>query len=363
MKHFTTKITTTKLSLGIMLTTASLFIACGDSKVSGTDEQTNSVNATINEWLEGDTLKVAPDEPLGDLTTYPTIKTEHGKISHPVKNNFESMFCETEDNFFTYNITVSDTLIQKNFGIPDTISAKDFEKDCTLEGGVFTEQKSAFEGKRSYQCDLKISDGEDLLYIDPNWKKHAQQIIDICGEPIEDDSTEKEDLLSPDIEENLQSYLKGNPISNMIQVDHWCPELSYECPGVSLSKGVVATSYWGSFEFISCEDYKTDSLDEVQKIRSYKVQLDGNRITKTWHNDDFAQMSTDEITLAKTGFTEHCGTEKGSIVTDTDSEISCQIKIAPVNKEDIEANGAEPFYNYNDPVWDIYGTKVIAACR
>ena len=182
MKQFTTKIT-----IGAMLSAASLFIACSDSKVSGTDEQANSVNATINEWLEGDTLKVAPGEPLGDLTTYPTIKTEHGKIAHPGKDNFESMFCETEDNFFTYNITVLDTLIQKKFSIPDTMSAADFKKDCTLEGGVFTEQKSAFEGKRSYQCDLKISDGEDLLYIDPNWKKYAQPIIDICGELREDE--------------------------------------------------------------------------------------------------------------------------------------------------------------------------------
>ena len=182
MKHLNTS-----LVMASSLFATSLFVACGDSKVSGSDEQANSVYATIDEWLEGDTLRVGPSGPISDMTIYPTIKTENGKIAHPVRENFESIFCETEDDFFTYNVTVLDTLIQKNFGVPDTMSAADFKKDCTLEGGVFTEQKSAFEGKRSYQCDLKINDGEDLLYIDPNWKKYAQPIIDICGELREDE--------------------------------------------------------------------------------------------------------------------------------------------------------------------------------
>ena len=185
MKHLTTKIT-----FGATLFAASLFVACGDSKVSGSDEQANSVNATINEWLEADTLKAGQDDPIGniqDMSIYPSIKTENGNIAHPVKVNFESMFCETKESFFAYYITVSDTLVQKNFGVPDTIPATDFKKDCTLEGGVFTEQESAFKGKIYYQCDLKDGTGKDLKYIDPNWKKYAQQIIDICGEPLEEE--------------------------------------------------------------------------------------------------------------------------------------------------------------------------------
>ena len=74
-------------------------------------------------------------------------------------------------------------------------------------------------------------------------------------------------------------------------------------------------------------------------------------------------MPADELALAKNGFTEYCDLEKGSIVTDTKNEIACEITIEPENKKEVETNLAGPFYNYLDPQWSVYGTKVIAACR
>ena len=152
-----------------------------------------------------------------------------------------------------------------------------------------------------------------------------------------------------------------------IQVDNQCveTEFTYECGnnGVHLDNGIVYYTYTNISESIRCQNFISDSLGEVEKAHSYTVFLNGNTVTKKWSEDDFNRMPAEERSLAKTNFTEYCDNEKGTIVNDTDSEISCQIKIAPVNKEDVEVNGAEPFYNYNDPVWDIYGTKVIAACR
>ena len=211
-----------------------------------------------------------------------------------------------------------------------------------------------------------------MQYFDATWNKYAQQIVDICGEPLESEPTEieqpdEEIAFTSETEEKLHIYLKGNPLSNMIQVDDWCFEQGKsadECdPGVHLGNGIVTSRYWGTTEFIRCQGYISDSLGEVEKIRYYKVDLDSNRITKIWHSDDFAKMPADELALAKTGFTEYCDIEKGSIVTDTKNEIACEITIEPVNKENVETNDEIPFYNYHDPQWSVYGTKVISACR
>lgn len=389
MKHFTTKIT-----FGVMLSAASLFIACSDSKVSGTDEQANSVNAdaVIKTWLESDTLKeettcsdpnCSSDPIIVDPSLPSGIRTEKGELVRIYKRDLESIYCETKENWFVYSVKVSAISVDKNFTIPDSISAELFKQDCDSEHGLLKENEIGTPGQKFYTCQLvsmldTVAAPGSMQYFDANWNKYAQQIVDICGEPIEVDPL---DIESPQVEiredddvkymsetdETLSSYLYGNPLSEGIQVDNWCVEkgLSYECGnnGVHLDYGIVYHMYLGTSESIRCQGYISDSLGEVEKIHSYTVFLDSNTVTKTWREDDFKRMKAEERSLAKTNFTEYCDNEKGTIVNDTDSEISCQIKIAPVNKEDVEVNGAEPFYNYNDPVWDIYGTKVIAACR
>ena len=390
MKHFTTK-----LAAAGMLFAASLFTACSDSKVTGTDEQTSTFNAlnadsTFQTWLNNDTLKPNPecteclDTVIDIIHDLPSgIKTENGELKHVYKTNFESVFCETKETWFVYSVSVSDTAVTKYYSIPDTLSPESFKQDCTLDGGIAVENEPLFPGRYDLSCSLpapmktEITPG-GMQYFDTHWKKYAQQIIDICGEPIENDESsegvpsviidEEDDqkFLSED-EEKLASYLHGNPLSKEIQVDNQCveTEFTYECGnnGVHLDNGIVYYTYTNISESIRCQNFISDSLGEVEKAHSYTVLLNGNTVTKKWSEDDFNRMPAEELALAKRNFTEYCDFENGTIVNDTDSEITCEIKIAPLNKEDVDANGAEPFYNYSDPVWDVYGTKVIAACR
>ena len=395
MKHFTTK-----LAFGGILFATSLFTACSDSKVTGTDEQTSTFNAlnadsTFQTWLENDTLKPNPectdclDTSFDIIHDLPFgIRTENGELKHVYKTNFESVFCETKETWFVYSVAVSDTAVTKYYSIPDTLSPESFKQDCTLDGGIVIEEDPLFQGRHQFTCTLpapmktEITPG-GMQYFDIHWKKYAQQIIDICGEPIEDgespngespdgdtaviiDEEDDQKFLSED-EEKLASYLHGNPLSKEIQVDNWCveTEFTYECGnnGVHLDNGIVYYSHINISESIRCQNFISDSLGEVEKIHSYIVFLDSNTVTKKWSEDDFKRMPAEELALAKRNFTEYCDLENGTIVSDTDSEITCEIKIAPLNKEEVEANGAEPFYNYSDPVWDIYGTKIIAACR
>lgn len=390
MKYFTTK-----LAAAGMLFAASLFTACSDSKVTGTDEQTSTFNAlnadsTFQTWLDNDTLKPNPecneclDTVIDIIHDLPSgIKTENGELKHVYKTNFESVFCETKETWFVYSVAVSDTAVTKYYSIPDTLSPESFKQDCTLDGGIAVENEPLFPGRYEFSCTLpapmktEITPG-GMQYFDGHWKKYAQQIIDICGEPIDNgessdgdpaviiDEEDDQKFLSEN-EEKLASYLHGNPLSKDIQVDNQCveTEFTYECGnnGVHLDNGIVYYTYTNISESIRCQNFISDSLGEVEKAHSYTVFLNGNTVTKTWNDNDFNRMPAEELALVKRNFTEYCALENGAIVSDTDSEITCEIKIAPLNKEDVDANGAEPFYNYSDPVWDIYGTIIIAACR
>ncbi|WP_163437537.1 hypothetical protein [Fibrobacter succinogenes] len=386
---------TTKIAFGGILFAVSLFTACSDSKITGTDEQSSSINAlnadsTIQTWLEADTLRPNPectnclDTTIDIIHDLPSgIKTKNGELKHVYKTNFESVFCETTEMWFVYSVSVSDTAVIKYYDIPDTLSPESFKQDCANDGGIIAEESPLFQGRYELSCTLpapmktEITPG-GMQYFDAHWKKYAQQIIDVCGEPIEDrespegdpsviiDEEDDQKFLSEN-EEKLASYLHSNPLSKEIQVDNQCveTEFTYECGnnGVPLDNGIVYYTYLNIFESIRCQNYISDSLGEIEKVHSYTVSLDGNTVTKKWSEDDFNRMPAEELALAKKNFTEYCNLENGAIISDTYREITCEIKIEPLNKDDVDANGAEPFYNYSDPVWDIYGTKVIAACR
>ncbi|MBO7106242.1 MAG: hypothetical protein J6W22_12310, partial [Fibrobacter sp.] len=250
---------TTKIAFGGILFAVSLFTACSDSKITGTDEQSSSINAlnadsTIQTWLEADTLRPNPectnclDTTIDIIHDLPSgIKTKNGELKHVYKTNFESVFCETTEMWFVYSVSVSDTAVIKYYDIPDTLSPESFKQDCALDGGIAVENEPIFPGRYEFSCTLpapmktEITPG-GMQYFDGHWKKYAQQIIDICGEPIEDDESsegvpsviidEEDDqkFLSKD-EEKLASYLHGNPLSKDIQVDNQCveTEFTYEC--------------------------------------------------------------------------------------------------------------------------------------
>ena len=196
MKHLNKSLT-----IAASLFATMLFVACGDSKVSGSDEQANSVNAnaTIQAWLEGDTLRPSAvctnctDSSYEDVHSIPTgFKTEKGKLIRVYKTNFESVSCETEETWFVYSVVISDTAVTKYYDIPDTLSSESFKQDCTLDGGIVVEDEPLFQSRRQFICILPTSVGtevapEGMQYFDIHWKKYAQQIIDICGEPIDDE--------------------------------------------------------------------------------------------------------------------------------------------------------------------------------
>ncbi|MBQ3716570.1 MAG: hypothetical protein II892_13500 [Fibrobacter sp.] len=176
-----------------------LLIACGDSKVSGTDEQTNSVTAAIDsaltEWLSSDTL-IAPkqqdtsvhwfsyiiEDPNSTIRN-PGIEVKNGTLYNALRDDFKSLTCETETNWFVYSVNASDSLIRKYLVLPDTMSADNFESDCIAEGGEFaTDTTSETAGQLIHSCNLETAEhlSESRHYVDPNWKKYVELIVGIC---------------------------------------------------------------------------------------------------------------------------------------------------------------------------------------
>lgn len=176
-----------------------LLIACGDSKVSGTDEQTNSVTAAIDsaltEWLSSDTL-IAPkqqdtsvhwfsyiiEDPNSTIRN-PGIEVKNGTLYNALRDDFKSLTCETETNWLVYSVNASDSLIRKYLVLPDTMSADNFESDCIAEGGEFaTDTTSETAGQLIHSCNLETAEhlSESRHYVDPNWKKYVELIVGIC---------------------------------------------------------------------------------------------------------------------------------------------------------------------------------------
>lgn len=200
---------TTKLTIGAMLATASLFVACSDSKVTDTDEQANTMNAQNVDpdflaWLESDTLKSSPE--CQDTTIHEDlpagIMTEFGELVRVNKTNFESIYCKQRDTWLVYSVAVSDTSVDKYLTIPDTLLSEFFIQDCEEEGGSIQKKEPSIQGITQLTCTIaskldSVMAPGSMQYFDRNWEKYAQQIIDICGEPIEVDPL---DIESPQVE-------------------------------------------------------------------------------------------------------------------------------------------------------------------
>ena len=196
-----------KLKIGSTFGMLAMFIAlaaCGNDNTAGTDEQANSVTAQVDtvaldsalaEWTMTKTfvVPVSSDTPavqqqhfiISDLTWVPGIEVENGTLYNVVRDNFESLTCETDSNWFVYSVNAGDSLIRKYLVLPDSLDADDFESDCIAEGGVFgADTTSQTAGQHIYSCDLENAGhlSEDRQYIDPNWKKYVELIVGICRE-------------------------------------------------------------------------------------------------------------------------------------------------------------------------------------
>ena len=191
------KLLKTLLFFATILQATLLLIACGDSKVSGTDEQTNSVTAALDsalaEWTVDNTLTVPErqEDPCLNCLNYELpihhlgIQAKNGTLYNVVRNDFESLSCETETTWFVYSVSAGDSLIRKALVLPDSLSADGFESDCASEGGLFkADTTSITKGQHAHTCDLEtaayLTGTENRLYIDPNWKKYVELIVGIC---------------------------------------------------------------------------------------------------------------------------------------------------------------------------------------
>ena len=188
----------------LLLAMVSAFIACGNDKVAGTDEQQNSVTANLDSelivWLAGDTLvateisgKPCIDCPHdiiihdpADDTQVPKFPVENGSLYHVSSESFESIVCENESNWFVYSVSAIDSVIQKGLTLPDSATAEAFESDCEEEGGTFVADTAAIiEGQHNFHCSLTIladeeSGADSTRYFDANWKKYVKLIVGIC---------------------------------------------------------------------------------------------------------------------------------------------------------------------------------------
>ena len=172
--------------------------------------------------------------------------------------------------------------------------------------------------------------------------------------------------VSAETEETLESWLKSNPISNMIHVDYYCdenpdfPDNPHWClPGkIQLESGTVLSLYSGTANAILCAADQDTIL--------YSVHLHNNIISKKWSNPFFG---IDFYSDAKDEFKRSCKAENGDITEDTEHKIACDIKIMPIQSPIDSSNQSPRYllphlsYNYEDPSWTNFATKTVERCR
>lgn len=173
-------------------------------------------------------------------------------------------------------------------------------------------------------------------------------------------------IVSADDEATLESWLKSNPISNMIHVDYYCdenpdfPDNPHWClPGkIQLESGTVLSLYSGTANAILCAADQDTIL--------YSVHLHNNIISKKWSNPFFG---IDFYSDAKDEFKRSCKAENGDITEDTEHKIACDIKIMPIQSPIDSSNQSPRYllphlsYNYEDPSWTNFATKTVERCR
>ena len=160
----------TFLAFTATLQAALLLIACSDSKITGTDEQANSITANLDSalavWLSSDTLIAPKPQDTSVHSSYdliikdpdnpnrnPGVKVKNGTLYKNVDTDFESLTCGTDY--------------------------------CIAERGLFgTDTTSKTAGQKVHSCDLESAEhlNESRQYVDPNWKKYAELIVGICRE-------------------------------------------------------------------------------------------------------------------------------------------------------------------------------------
>ena len=187
----------TFLAFTATLQAALLLIACSDSKITGTDEQANSITANLDsalaEWTANDTLVASETQSDTCMTCMsfdfllpkPGIEVKNGTLYKNVDTDFESLACGTDSNWFVYSVNAGDSLIHKYLVLPDSMSAGDFESDCIAERGLFgTDTTSKTAGQKVHSCDLESAEhlNESRQYVDPNWKKYVELIVGFCRE-------------------------------------------------------------------------------------------------------------------------------------------------------------------------------------
>jgi hypothetical protein len=113
----------------------------------------------------------------------PGVEVKNGTLYNVFRDDFESLTCETDSNWFVYSVNAGSSIIRKYLVLPDSLDADEFESDCIAEGGVFdADTTTEITGQKPHSCDLEneghLSEGRK--YVDPNWKKYVELIVGIC---------------------------------------------------------------------------------------------------------------------------------------------------------------------------------------
>ncbi|MBR4784393.1 MAG: hypothetical protein IK012_03960 [Fibrobacter sp.] len=204
-----TALFSTAIALAGLFTTAlplaaiSALTACNNGNTAGTDEQANSITAldsALTVWLASDTLIVSEQHSTpctdcafdiphlypSDMTTYPKIQVENGALYNPKHDDFKSIVCENDSNWFSYSVFASDSLIQRRIVLPDSMSTDAFESECASDEGLFETDSIVVRRQHSHTCSLEstkqLTDPEKKQYVDPNWKRYVKLIVGICRE-------------------------------------------------------------------------------------------------------------------------------------------------------------------------------------
>ena len=205
-----------------------------------------------------------------------------------------------------------------------------------------------------YACSSDNTASPENSVLDKSEKKTAQQIIP--------NSTS----VSAEVESNLTSILNGRPITNHIAIDFFCHNdeedaygFMFDCGPAStiqLETGTVYHLWDGIQDIISCQT----ELDTT----SYSVQLYHNTITKRWHDPLFTIDNE-----RKEAFRDSCIAEGGNFTEESEDRIACELTLEPLNTDEEYTPPPEGeldwdfFFNYYDPNWEVFASKVIEPCR
>lgn len=382
---FLTNKTAVKFATSVVLAISSttMFPACSDNDVAGTDEQANSIAdkysssssignndiidtidstmyiytdiETTQENLEETRKLIFGNDSLllrvgsGDsMAVYRNlIQTDSiGPLYYGLNDQYDKfIFCDRAfyDNgknypFKNYSTYRSADTVIKSIETIETSIIESFEKECIAESGTYKLKHSIdckYQNKEYQDCEVDGAtctiSNVDSVYYDPTWGKFSLMLLDMCSGPTLDSIQRR----------NLVEVLPGYTMEN-IRTDS---SESYHSSQTLFTKNHLTYSYQLYSQSASCSDNKYDI------ILSYEVFIQDRvfpgYIQKHIVNGNKALLNE---------FKEDCEKENGTY--NVDIFPSCIVPLDPIEMKDSTA-----LYQYTDPNWEKYAQIVIDRCK